>query len=688
MHTIISVLTDLISRLSGFVYIILALVALFESSPILGLFVPGVAIMLVAGFLASEGLLNLTALIIVSGVGAVIGDLIGFFIGRYLKKHIHQEHRFFKKEYLTKAIAFNNRWGKRGAFLGRFFGPLRATTSVASGISDISVWSFTLLAGLGSVIFFTFHILLGYFAGGAYQSIESWSGRAGTLLLVFIALVLALWWLKVFLVRQGRQLLIFSSNFFKTIYDIFIKSTFWKKFSTEWSRLASSIEKRFNPNIFSGLPMSALSVAAMISLVMSIIIGFAVKNPNNFLVDFDTRVRATILLFSNTHLAAFSFLVTILGSVAFITVAGVLVAFWFWLERRHSYLIALVVSVVGAFTTSTLLKSFFARPRPMPTFYFENNFSYPSAHATIILTFIFFLAYYAIKAYPRWSRNISVILISSVVVGLVGLSRLYLGVHYFSDVLGGYFLGSFWLLVGIIIQRQTEKLDTARRFKKSLQVLLLGAFLLILVLVFSKEALNKSNLRIFYYSPSAIERLTNIDLQKNNQWPAITENVRAAKERPVTAIIESSQNTLFAILKKNQWELRPQPNFSNIFQEFINFVTKKQLTEIPVRPRFWANQPNDFTFVRTVTRGKKKDDYIIRLWQSTTNQGQNIFILELSVNRDFSIPLPPSEQTVLNNATNELMKNLSSEPSYEQRGIINTTDDEAKAKIQIKILSL
>ena len=109
----------------------------------------------------------------------------------------------------------------------------------------------------------------------------------------------------------------------------------------------------------------------------------------------------------------------------------------------------LAVSVLGAGGTGYVLKMIVERGRPSDSIsaLTETSFSYPSVHATFSVALYGFLAYVLCKRYPHHAPMI--VTFATILILAIGFSRLYLGVHFPSDVLAGYLLGGLWLLVGI-----------------------------------------------------------------------------------------------------------------------------------------------------------------------------------------------------------------------------------------------
>lgn len=140
---------------------------------------------------------------------------------------------------------------------------------------------------------------------------------------------------------------------------------------------------------------------------------------------------------------------TIFGSseviILFLLIAGGL----FWKRRAFLPLIGLYLAVIGSEAFTYLAKQWFARPRPELAYYLENSYSFPSGHATAAVSFYGFIAYYFYRRQKTRARKLMVLISALAIILLIGFSRLYLGVHYLSDVLAGYAVGLVWLAAGV-----------------------------------------------------------------------------------------------------------------------------------------------------------------------------------------------------------------------------------------------
>ena len=140
-------------------------------------------------------------------------------------------------------------------------------------------------------------------------------------------------------------------------------------------------------------------------------------------------------------------LVTALGYYWFVLPLLAAVVFLFYRRGWRLSAILLCVSAVGSFLLTTMFKSVFERARPelFDSGYTASFYSFPSGHATVAVGFYGLLTLilaYRVRGFARWA----VVLSGVLVVLLIGFSRLYLGVHYPTDVLAGYLSALLWLV--------------------------------------------------------------------------------------------------------------------------------------------------------------------------------------------------------------------------------------------------
>ena len=160
--------------------------------------------------------------------------------------------------------------------------------------------------------------------------------------------------------------------------------------------------------------------------------------------------------FVSQRLGWLSFLVlTITYSGGYLVVSGVtfLSALSFYIHRQTDKILPLFISVFGSAATVFIIKHIFYRARPLSAaIYLETSSSFPSGHATIAMALYGFLVYTIWKHEKHHLQNPAIWGLVILIL-LIGISRLYLGVHYLSDVLVGYMIGFIWILVSLAISK-------------------------------------------------------------------------------------------------------------------------------------------------------------------------------------------------------------------------------------------
>ncbi len=141
---------------------------------------------------------------------------------------------------------------------------------------------------------------------------------------------------------------------------------------------------------------------------------------------------------------------TFLGGAPVILPITVLLAIVLFYKKEFAYFLLFMGTMFGGAAFAFLLKILVHRARP--SFFplvSEDSFSFPSGHATLSIAFFGLIAYLATGAVKTRTARINIFFIWLFLVFGIGLSRLYLGVHYPTDILAGYLTGFLWLCLGI-----------------------------------------------------------------------------------------------------------------------------------------------------------------------------------------------------------------------------------------------
>ena len=174
--------------------------------------------------------------------------------------------------------------------------------------------------------------------------------------------------------------------------------------------------------------------------------GLAVEIKSGAMGGLDESVRDFVHHSASPHMAAAMQGVTLFGSVLFVFVTfGICFALFWWAKWRESaWVLAWVMG--GSVILDNALKYGFQRARPVPFFgLVPNSYSFPSGHALFSFCLYVALAGIAVqRVSSAWVRGL-IWVFAAGLIALVGISRIYLGVHYPSDVFGGYLAGAGWV---------------------------------------------------------------------------------------------------------------------------------------------------------------------------------------------------------------------------------------------------
>lgn len=172
---------------------VMFLLIMLESS---GLPLPGETALFAASILSSKGRYPIEAVIVLAALAAIIGDNIGYWIGRrWGRKLLTTPGPFFDHRQAALRIGdpFFARHGSKAVFFGRFFAGLRIAAAWLAGMTRMPWWTFFMWNALGGIVWATTYGLLAYFVGHAAERILKTVGLAGVVVFVVGIVVLGVW---------------------------------------------------------------------------------------------------------------------------------------------------------------------------------------------------------------------------------------------------------------------------------------------------------------------------------------------------------------------------------------------------------------------------------------------------------------------------------------------------------------
>jgi len=193
---VVSGLVDRVLGLSGvLVYLIVGLVVFAEDAIFVGFVVPGETAAVLGGVIASRGGASLVIMVVLVVAAAIIGDTVGYEVGRHLGTRILDARFLAKRRHrIGKAQDFLRRRGGAAVFLGRFVAFFRAVMPALAGTSRLPYPRFVVFNAAGGLVWGIGFVMLGYLAGNSYQQVEKTVGRTAALVVLAVVLVGLLIW--------------------------------------------------------------------------------------------------------------------------------------------------------------------------------------------------------------------------------------------------------------------------------------------------------------------------------------------------------------------------------------------------------------------------------------------------------------------------------------------------------------
>lgn len=197
--------------------------------------------------------------------------------------------------------------------------------------------------------------------------------------------------------------------------------------------------------VVAGLAVSALSLFLFAWIAEEMAAGAT--------ANFDLGVRAWVHQFASPGMTRVMTAISLLGYDILIVELVLALALFLYLGWKHAAA-WLAVSTAGSLILDLILKYAFHRPRPQPYFApAPHSFSFPSGHSLVSFCFYAVLAGLIAARTRSMALRIAVGVMAALLVGAIGLSRIYLGMHYPSDVIAGYLGAAIWVSTLLVLDR-------------------------------------------------------------------------------------------------------------------------------------------------------------------------------------------------------------------------------------------
>ncbi len=620
---IIAPLLDWISNNPTWAGLFVMLTAFAESLALVGLFLPGAAMMFGIGALVGTGHMELWPTLAWAAVGAIAGDGVSFWLGRTFHQRIRVMWPFrTHPELIARSTRFFYRHGGKSILLGRFIGPIRPVIPAVAGMLEMPTGRFLIVNIISGLCWAPVYVLPGMVFATSLGLAAEAATRLAVLGGFLIVLILVLVWLT------------------RLVFDWIHRHTYAPmRRLLEWTRLhpvmgevpAALLDPEHREA--RGLTLLALillTAAALTAWLLPLALGSEwLRNINHYV--FHTLQTLRTPAMDHVMVA-----ITQLGDTTVLGMLFLVLFGWLgWQRRWHAaghWLAAAVFSVA----LTQLLKAATHIERPIALYDGASALSFPSGHASHSMVVFGFLAV-LIGRELNDQRRFVVYAFTVTLVSAIAFSRLYLGAHWLSDVIGGLFFGLAWVaLLGIAYRHHPSGALNLRG--------LLAATLLSLGAVYGWNSQTHFERDLQRY---AVQRET-VSMATRQWWtagwhslPAYRHDIRGYRDHPLTLQYAGGLAPLRQQLEAAGWYGPMRADALN----WLNWLSSQMpIHQLPVMPQVHDGRNESLLLVRK--SGDTDTLFALRLWRTdiTLQPGNrplwtgNVSTLHLSANHGLYVP--------------------------------------------------
>lgn len=575
------------------------IVAFSESLPLIGTVIPGSVTMTLIGVLVGMGIMPVMLTLLIASIAAFIGDCIGFILGYTYNDRIRTIWPFKNKpHWLSAGEKFVAKHGGKGIVLGRFIGPARSTVPLVAGLLRMSWIRFAIAAIPSAFLWAVMYTVPGMMIGALSREVPK--GETTRFFLYGLG-VLAVVWLCFWLIQH------FFIQLARFVNHITDRCWYYLSRKNGGRFFIRLITNQQNPKDHHQL---TLFFSGLISGILFLILLFKIKH---FGVQKELNYPFFHLLQSiRTPISDKLFsIITIMGTPKIIAIISVIISLFLFVKkqwRTAAHLFAGFILSAGAVFVFKLLSH---SSRPQGFEFVAPTSSFPSGHTTLTFVIFSLLAFFAtqiIKKKHRWIPWT----IACLFIFIVAFSRLYLGAHWLTDIIGSFLLGFSIVTICII---------SYRRMPHAQSKLHLNARSAILCLIIGLGIPWAISIPLNFHN--SLVRYTPIWNQQNatiNAWwnaplnyAPLYRNDRFGKPfQPFNIQWQGSLKSIKQTLQKSGWQ--PVLSQKKIQQTLKRFASTDAQYHLPIFSLLYRDKPPVIFFIK---RTPKKNRVIeIRLWES------------------------------------------------------------------------
>jgi len=567
-----------------------------ESVAIIGTIIPGTVMMTAIGTLAGAGVIPFWKTIIWAILGAIVGDGISYWLGRHFNERLPLLWPFRKyPALLQNGEVFFRRHGSMSVLIGRFVGPVRALVPLVAGMLGMPPLRFYIANILSAIGWAPAYMLPGILLGAA--SLELPPDVAihviAMLLMTTLFIFFLLWFIQKLVKLISAQL------------DHML-TRLWNRlsYSSYFSGVTRLLKHNNTQKTYGQLILAAYFV--ILGCVLSCLFLYVVfkGSPNIAINDVVFHFFRSI---RTPHLDNVMLFITFLGEKKILLPTAVMLFAWLGF-KKHWYtawhVLALAFITAGSIE---VLKILAHSPRPWGVVHNAEEYSFPSGHATLTTAFYLGLTCLLLQLGKIKHRRVFYYLIAIFIL-IVSVPRLYLGAHWFTDVLGGWLLGlAVLLLIIISYNRGKDKNLKASSIFLAILIILSINYSIVTYRNFNQLKQNYTLLDWPTYTVTSdawwYQQGKHLPFYRTNRFGASTQILSLQWLGDLAGI----QQTLLA----NGWEIPPKNDWVNVLHRISDVNSTEHL---PLVLPIYLDKDPVLTLIKRANGDKKL--LVLRLWDS------------------------------------------------------------------------
>lgn len=414
----------------------------------------------------------------------------------------------------------------------------------------------------------------------------------------------------------------FLGSLKKSFAEAFSKNEYFIRAGRKYPRFFGFVRRRMSLSEFYGFPFTVGFLIGGWLLFHFFAIVQDVLTNDQF-VEADLRIMNLVPAIRSVRLTGIFLFFTYLGNWQIIFTSAVLIAIIFWLLRKRREIALLAVSLGAGELFYFLFKLFIGRRRPDLAYSLisQDGYAFPSGHALMATIFYGMIIYFLCGLNRKFWRKILIGAFFGGVILFIGLSRVYLGVHWASDVVAGWFAGLAILifLIALFGQPKEKILEEEQPIVSRGTLIVLGVIMLVFEAVFFFFFYTGHPLRPGLASPrqeSSVlvpaDKL--IDFIEGESFPKFSESLVGDKMEPISFIVISSQEKLINVFRSAGWSIADRLGPRSLVRLAFSAIFGAPYPSAPVTPAFLKTEPESIAFEKPAKTASIARRHHARFW--------------------------------------------------------------------------